>query len=105
MLKAELEQHLIKEEESLFPLIKEYGRDPSAALLARINKVNRELEDEHEGAGNILKELRKITDDYKVPEDGCPTYFATFDKIKELEADLFQHIHLENNILFKKTGS
>jgi regulator of cell morphogenesis and NO signaling len=105
MLKAELEQHLIKEEESLFPLIKEYGRNPSAELLARINKVISELEDEHEGAGNILKELRKITEDYTVPKDGCSTYFATFDKIKELEADLFQHIHLENNILFKKTGN
>ena len=104
MLKAELERHLIKEEEILFPLIKEYSSDPNAELLARINKVKSELEDEHEGAGNILKELRKITEDYKVPKDGCNTYFATFERIKELEADLFQHIHLENNILFKKTG-
>jgi len=59
----------------------------------------------NEGAGNILKKLRKITEDYKVPKDGCSTYFATFDKIKELESDLFEHIHLENNILFKKTGN
>ena len=101
-LKAELEQHLIKEEEILFPLIKEYGRGSGDELLARINKVKSELENEHEGAGDILKELRKITEDYKVPEDGCSTYFATFDRIKELEEDLFQHIHLENNILFKK---
>ncbi len=104
-LKAELEQHLIKEEENLFPLIKEYGKDPGAELLAKINKVKSELEDEHVGAGDVLKELRKITEDYKVPEDGCSTYFATFDKIKELESDLFQHIHLENNILFKKVGN
>ena len=102
VLKTELEQHLIKEEESLFPLIRQYGSNPSSELLARINKVIGELEGEHEGAGNILKELRKITEDYDVPKDGCNTYFATFDKIKELEADLFQHIHLENNILFKK---
>jgi len=104
-LKAELEQHLIKEEEILFPLIKEYSKDPGAELLARINKVKSDLEEEHEGAGNILKELRKITEDYKVPKDGCNTYFATFDRIKELESDLFEHIHLENNILFKKTGN
>jgi len=105
ILKAELEQHLIKEEESLFPLIRQYGSNPGTELLARINKVIGELEAEHEGAGNILKELRKITEDYSVPKDGCSTYVATFDKIKELEADLFQHIHLENNILFKKTGN
>lgn len=103
-LKAELEQHLIKEEVNLFPLIKEFGRKPGAELLARINKVIIGLEDEHEGAGNILKELRKITEDYKVPEDGCSTYLASFNKLEELEADLFQHIHLENNILFKKIG-
>ena len=104
MLKAELERHLVREEEVLFPLIKEYGSDPNIELLARINKVRSDLEDEHEGAGNILKELRKITEDYKVPKDGCNTYYATFERIKELEADLFQHIHLENNILFKKIG-
>jgi len=101
-LKAELERHLIKEEEILFPLFKEYESEPSAELLARINKVKSELQNEHDGAGNILKELRAITEDYKVPLDGCNTYFLTFDRIKELESDLFQHIHLENNILFKQ---
>ncbi len=104
MLKAELERHLVKEEEILFPQIKEYGSDPGPELLASINKVKSELENEHEGAGNILKELRRITEDYKVPKDGCNTYIETFEKIKELESDLFEHIHLENNILFKKLG-
>lgn len=103
-LKTELEQHLPKEEEVLFPLIKEYDRNPSDGLLNRINKVLKETENEHEAAGDIIKELRKITAEYTVPNDGCNTYFITFDKLQELEADLFQHIHLENNILFKKLG-
>ena len=85
MLKAELKRHLIKEEETLFPLIKEYDSDPNIEILARINKVESELEGEHDGAGNILKELRRITEDYKVPKDGCNTYFATFNRIEELE--------------------
>lgn len=101
-LKTELEQHLIKEEEILFPLIKEYDARPSDEPLNRINTVIKETEDEHETAGNVLKELRKITNEYSVPEDGCSTYGKTFDKLQELEADLFQHIHLENNILFKR---
>jgi regulator of cell morphogenesis and NO signaling len=62
----------------------------------------KETEDEHEAAGDILKELRKVTKDYSVPKDGCDTYFKTFDKLQQLEADLFEHIHLENNILFRR---
>ncbi|HEY9060679.1 MAG TPA: iron-sulfur cluster repair di-iron protein [Pseudobacteroides sp.] len=103
-LKTELEQHLIKEEEILFPMIKEYDASPSKEMLGRINKVMKETEDEHETAGGVLKELRKITEEYKVPEDGCSTYCRTFDKLQELETDLFEHIHLENNILFKQLG-
>ncbi len=102
MLKTELEQHLLKEEQILFPLIKEYDKNPNDQHLQKINDVINETEDEHEGAGNILKELRKITDDFKVPNDGCNTYVITFKILEELEADLFQHIHLENNILFKR---
>ncbi|WP_376774557.1 hemerythrin domain-containing protein [Clostridium thailandense] len=61
-----------------------------------------ELENEHEGAGDILKELRKITSGYKVPADVCNTFMFTYQKLEEVEADTFQHIHLENNILFSK---
>lgn len=101
-IKAELEQHLIKEEDILFPLVKDYERSPNSDLLNKIRKVKNELEDEHEAVGNIIKELRIITREYKIPDDVCGTYCMTFDKLQEFEADLFQHIHLENNILFKK---
>jgi regulator of cell morphogenesis and NO signaling len=104
-LKADLEQHLIKEEQILFPMIKEYDKNPSAEMIRKIAAVIKEIEDEHEGAGDILKELREITDNYAVPEDGCRTYSITFQKLEELESDLFQHIHLENNILFKAFGA
>lgn len=103
-LKADLEEHLMKEEALLFPMIGEYQQKPSVRLLSEIGRVIRETEDEHEEAGGILKELRSITDDYKVPDDGCGTYRITFEKLEEMEADLFQHIHLENNVLFKKMG-
>lgn len=101
-LKTELEQHLIKEEELLFPLIKKYDSNPSSELQGQISKVLEETEDEHEGAGNILKELRKITAEYTVPDDGCRTYELAYSMIQEIESDLFEHIHLENNILFRR---
>ncbi len=101
-LKTELEQHLIKEEELLFPLIRKYDSNPSDELRGQISKVLKETEDEHEGAGNILKEMRRITAEYIVPDDGCRTYKLAYSMIQEIEGDLFEHIHLENNILFKR---
>lgn len=101
-LKTELEQHLIKEEELLFPLVKKHEANPSKQLIADINRVISETEEEHEGAGDILKELRKITGEYTVPADGCRTFELTYSMLQELEGDLFQHIHLENNILFRR---
>ncbi|WP_425447138.1 iron-sulfur cluster repair di-iron protein [Dethiothermospora halolimnae] len=99
-LKGELEQHLIKEEEILFPIIKEYEENPSEELRAKGIKVMEETENEHDNAGDILKELRKITDNYTVPPSGCRSFSLTYEKLEELESDLFRHIHLENNILF-----
>ena len=101
-LKAELDQHMIKEEELLFPLIKEYEKSSSKDLLDKINKVIKETEEEHETAGGVLKELRKITNEYEIPDDVCGTFSRTYEMLQELESDLFQHIHLENNILFKR---
>lgn len=101
-LKTELEQHLIKEEEIEFPLIKDYEQNPSEEKRKALIQAIQELEEEHEGAGTILKELRKITKDYSVPEDGCNSYRLTYNKLQELESDTFAHIHLENNILFPR---
>jgi regulator of cell morphogenesis and NO signaling len=101
-LKMEIEEHLIKEEELLFPLIKEYEKNPSDKELAKVLKVMSEIENEHENAGDILKEMRRITKGYIVPETGCSSFERTYQKMQEIEADLFKHIHLENNILFER---
>ncbi|MFZ5968322.1 MAG: iron-sulfur cluster repair di-iron protein [Bacillota bacterium] len=99
-LKSEIEAHLIKEEEVLFPLIKKYDQNPTAEMLERVLQVMNETENEHEQAGDLLKEMREITGGYKVPDTGCSSFARTYDKLKAIEADLFTHIHLENNILF-----
>lgn len=101
-LKMELESHLTKEEATQYPAISKFEKSGDMADLEEAVRIIKELEDEHTGAGDILKELRKITDDYAVPADGCPTYRLTYDKLQELESDLFEHIHLENNILFPR---
>lgn len=99
-LRTELESHLVKEEELVFPLIKAYEKEQKAEVREKALALIRELEAEHTGAGDIIKELREVTNHYQTPADGCRTYETAYRLLKELELDLFEHIHLENNILF-----
>jgi regulator of cell morphogenesis and NO signaling len=98
--------HMEKEEMILFPAIKQLvarERDPKleAGLAAGlVSDAIRMMQTEHEISGEDLKFFRKITHDYSLPEDACNSYSYLFEKIKGFESDLFQHIHLENNILF-----
>lgn len=97
-LRTDLEQHLIKEETLLFPMLDEADPADSAAIAA----LTLEIKNEHEAAGKLLKAMRLIAADYIAPPDACPTYQRLLDGLAEMEGDLFQHIHLENNILFNK---
>lgn len=101
-LRKELGDHLKKEEEILFPLMKAYEEAKEGKAKDNMLEGIRSLQDEHESAGNILKELRKVTCDYELPGDACRTYDLTYVKLQEMERDIFLHIHLENNILFKR---
>lgn len=89
----EMLEHLDKEEGDLFPAIK------SGAPLSESIAL---MEDEHSSAGLQLRRFRQLTRDYTLPEDACNSYRLLFEKLKEFESDLFQHVHLENNILFPK---
>lgn len=101
-LKVEIEQHLVREEKRLFPVIKDYGYHKTKDLYYKALNLLKDIEAEHDAAGTLLKALRRVTNDYRLPEDACPTYVETFNNLVAIEEDLFQHIHLENNILFKK---
>lgn len=107
-LADELLSHMQKEEQILFPYIKKLVADESAgkcsdpscfgSILAPISV----MEQEHENAGVILKQLFNLSDGYTAPEDACNTFRVLYGKLKEFEDDLHRHIHLENNILFPK---
>ena len=49
-------------------------------------------------------QIRKVTGDYSLPEDACPTFRALYEELERMEEDLHQHIHLENNILFPRAN-
>lgn len=101
LLRLELEAHLVKEEIELFPAIKAYEAAGTSSDRAAFKAMVTGLEDEHTAAGDLIKGLRELTDHYSLPEDACPTFALTYDKLRALEKDTFEHIHLENNILFK----
>jgi len=101
-VKTELEEHLVKEEAFQYPAIRNYEESGGKEDLNEAVEIIKELEDGHSNAGNILKELRSVTNDYTLPDDACATYELTFKKLQELEADVFRHVHLENNILFPR---
>ena len=104
----DLGDHLMREETVLFPNIRQLAekkRDSSALLdLAEgsLTAKVKMLHVEHEVAGEDLKLFRELTHNYNLPKDACSSYNYLFEKLKEFENDLIQHIHLENNILFPK---
>ena len=55
---------------------------------------------EHDAAGELVKQIRKASSEYTAPADACTSYKALYQDLREFEADLHQHVHLENNILF-----
>lgn len=101
-LKCELEEHLIKEEKVLSPKMIEFDKNNNKEEKEKLKEEIKSIIQEHEAAGDILKELAEITDDYNAPQWACTSFKLLYLKMHELEKDLFIHIHKENNILFKR---
>ena len=105
---ADLKPHMFKEEQVLFPYIValanavDQNRAAPFAPFGTVNNPIRMMMREHDTAGDILRELRAVTSDYKVPADACISYQTLYQALEDFEKDLHQHIHLENNILFPK---
>ena len=104
----ELLAHMEKEEQVLFPFIKQMveakkvGNKDVSAPFGTVNNPIRMMEHEHESAGDIFKEISKLTNNYAPHAEACNTFKALYAKLEEFEKDLHQHIHLENNILHPK---
>lgn len=101
-LRAELEPHMFKEEQVLFPAIRQLEQSSTAVAFPFGTVANpiRMMEHEHDNAGEALAAIRKLMNDFAVPDDACNTYRAMLDGLEQLETNLHQHIHKENSILF-----
>lgn len=93
-----------REEQVLFPKIRELEKGKYNQFNFAKNPV-KELQKEYQAVGKDLKLVRKITNDYLLPDDAGNSYKYLFKKLKEFENDLFLHFYLENEILFPKVVS
>jgi regulator of cell morphogenesis and NO signaling len=100
----ELQSHMHKEEAVLFPICRklEAGRGPQSC--GSVTNPIAVMIREHDDAGDALKQMRELTDDYTPPPDACNTYRALFDSLRQLELDMHRHVHKENSILFPKAA-
>jgi regulator of cell morphogenesis and NO signaling len=110
-LRAEIDAHMMKEEMVLFPYIKRLDdmagrREPFAPMhCGTVANPIGQMQREHDSAGVALAELRRLSADYTLPADACPTFAELYKSLQDIEADLHEHIHMENNILFPRAIS
>ena len=104
----EMIMHMQKEEQILFPYIDALEKAASThgsmepPFFQTVRNPIHTMMKEHESAGEFVKQIRKVSSEYKAPADACTSYKALYQDLQAFEADLHQHVHLENNILFPR---
>lgn len=106
-IREEMDLHMAKEENVLFPRIREIEKhlaegNPIHLNITYVKSPVTLMEHEHDHAGNSMEEIRVMTHNYTPPADACTTYKLCLAGLQSFELDLHQHVHLENNILFPK---
>jgi regulator of cell morphogenesis and NO signaling len=107
-LDADLQPHMFKEEQILFPYILRLeaasaaGSPPPFAPFGTVNNPVRMMMFEHDTAGDLLREIRAAARDFQAPDDACMSFRALYRALEDFEQDLHRHIHLENNLLFPR---
>lgn len=94
----ELQQHMLKEERVLFPMLRMGVRGAQVYMPVRV------VEHDHEAHAEALARIRELTGDLQIPPHACATWTALYQGLRAFEAELMEHIHLENNVLFPRAG-
>ena len=98
--------HMQKEEQILFPYIDALQSAMNAHSSVEVpffqtvkNPIHAMMK-EHDAAGDLVRQIRVLSSEYTPPEDACTSFKALYEALREFEADLHQHVHLKNNVLF-----
>ena len=103
--KAQLELHMQKEEMVLFPGIASMEATGSPQIFGCGGGIEHPIEvmnQEHDDAGEALGAMRRLTHDYTAPDDACGSFKVLLYSLAQLESEMHQHVHKENNILFPR---
>lgn len=104
----EMTAHMQKEEQILFPYIDALERSAGGngslepPFFQTVRNPIHAMMEEHDSAGELVRKIRKASNDYKAPAGTCTSYQATYQELQHFEEDLHLHVHLENNILFPR---
>jgi len=104
----EMIAHMQKEEQILFPYIEALERSADGngsvepPFFQTVRNPVHTMMKEHDAVGDLIKQIHKASNGYSTPADGCTSYQALYQDLRQFEADLHQHVHLENNILFPR---
>ena len=102
-INTELMYHVAKEENIIFPAIRELEANRSLETAPGfLRKAIDAIEEDYRFVGKLLQQIRSLTNDYQIPENVCSTFRLTMNLLRHFESDLRRHVHLENNILFPK---
>lgn len=107
-LSREMIAHMQKEEQILFPYIDALGRAANGhetvepPFFQSVKNPIHTMMKEHDAAADLLRQIRGLSEEYTPPGDACTSFKVLYQALKEFEADLHQHVHLENNILFPR---
>lgn len=106
---VDLDNHLGKEENVLFPIVKEMliaienGTKLPPFHCGSVQNPIWVMNQEHDDEGDRFRKIAALTNSYQAPEHACNSYKLVLEELKQFEANLHIHIHVENNILFPKS--
>jgi regulator of cell morphogenesis and NO signaling len=109
-LGQEMYGHMQKEEQILFPYIERLERatmekrKPEPPFFGTVRNPIHMMMQEHDSAGVLLHEMRRLSGGYQPPAEACESYRELYRSLEEFEADMHTHVHLENNILFPRAA-
>lgn len=107
-IRQDMIAHMQKEEQILFPYIDALEgavntrRSIEPPFFRTVKNPVQTMMQEHDAAGEHVKRIRALSSDYTAPGDACTSLKALYDGLREFEADLHQHVSLENNVLFPR---
>jgi regulator of cell morphogenesis and NO signaling len=100
---GEMLAHMEKEEQILFPLVRRIEAGLEAGLRGSdLTAPIRQMEAEHENAGQLTARLRELTNNFTPDAEACNTHRALLAGLADFESDLHRHVHKENNVLFPR---